>query len=88
MTIRGLLEKWAAKRPDSVALRYCEDKVWKTRTYGEMLRGVREIAEGYGARFGLVPREENAAVILPNSPVWMEAYLAQCGTGVSVVPEV
>ena len=86
MTIRGLLEKWAAKRPDSVALRYCEDKVWKTRSYGEMLRGVREIAEGYGARFGLVPREDNAAVILPNSPLWMESYLAQCGTGVSVVP--
>ena len=86
MTIRGLLEKWAAKRPDSVALRYCEDKVWKTRSYGEMLRGVREIAEGYGTRFGLVPREDNAAIILPNSPIWMEAYLAQCGTGVSVVP--
>ena len=86
MTIRGLLEKWGAQKPDSVALRFCENKVWKTRTYGEMLRGVREVSEGYGARFGLVPREDNAAVILPNSPVWMEAYLAQCGTGVSVVP--
>ena len=86
MTIRGLLEKWAAERPDSVALKYCEDKVWKTRSYGEFLRGVREIAEGYGARFGLQPRDENVAVILPNSPLWMEAYLAQCGTGVSVVP--
>ena len=64
MTIRGLLEKWAAKRPDSVALRYCEDKVWKTRSYGEFLRGVREIAEGYGARFGLQPRDENVAVIV------------------------
>ena len=86
MTIRGLLETWAAKSPDLVALRFCENKVWKTRTYGEMLRGVREVAEGYGKQFGLVPREDNAAVILPNSPTWMEAYLAQCGTGVSVVP--
>ena len=86
MTIRGLLEKWAAQAPAAVALKYCENKVWKTRSYGEQLKGVREVAEGYGRRFGLVPREENAAVILPNSPTWMEAYLAQCGTGVSVVP--
>ena len=86
MTIRGLLEKWAAERPGQTALRFCADKVWKARSYGEMLQGVREIAEGYGKRFGLRPRDENAAVILPNGPIWMEAYLAQCGTGVSVVP--
>jgi len=86
MTIRGLLEKWAAESPDSVAVKYCEDKVWKTRSKGEMLRGVREIAEGYGRRFALKPREENAAIILPNSPSWMEAYQAQSGTGASVVP--
>ena len=86
MTIRGLLEKWAAQAPAAVALKYCENKIWKTLSYGELLKGVREVAEGYGQRFGLVPREENAAVILPNSPTWMEAYLAQCGTGVSVVP--
>ena len=86
MTIRGLLEKWAAERPGQVALKFCENKVWKSRTYGEMLVGVREVAEGYGRRFALQPREDNAAVILPNSPTWMEAYLAQCGTGVSVVP--
>ena len=86
MTIRGLLEKWAAATPNAVALKHCENKIWKTTSYGEMLKGVREVAEGYGRRFGLVPREDNAAVILPNSPTWMEAYLAQCGTGVSVVP--
>ena len=86
MTIRGLLEKWAAARPNAAATEHCEDKVWKIRTYGEMLRGVREVAEGYGTRFGLKPRAENAAIILSNSPTWMEAYLAQAGTGVSVVP--
>lgn len=86
MTIRGLVEKWASASPDAVALKFCEDKVWKTRSYAEFYRGVREIAEGYGRTFGLRPREDNAAVILPNSPIWMEAYLAQVGTGVSVVP--
>jgi len=86
MTIRGLLEKWAVADPGHVAVRYCEDKTWKSKTYGEMLKGVQEVAEGYGRRFALQAREENAAIILPNSPTWMEAYLAQCGTGVSVVP--
>ena len=86
MTIRSLLEKWSAAQPEAAALKHCENKVWKTVSYGEMLRGVREVAEGYGRRFGLRPRDENAAIILPNSPTWMESYLAQCGTGVSVVP--
>ena len=86
MTIRGLLEKWAKTNPGLTAQKFCVDKVWQSRSYGEMLTGVREIAEGYGRQFGLKPREENSAIILANSPVWMEAYLAQCGTGVSVVP--
>ena len=86
MTIRGLMEKWASARQDLVAVKYCAAKAWRTKTYGEMLRGVREVAEGYGGRFGLRPREENAAIILPNGPVWMESYLALSGAGVSVVP--
>ena len=86
MTIRGLLERMADRQPDAKFLVYCEDKVWKTRTYGETLKRVREVAEGYGRRFGMKPREENAAIILPNSPVWVESYLAQTGSGVSVVP--
>ena len=86
MTIRGLLEKWAKAQPQAVAFKYCENKVWTTRSYGDVLKNVREVAEGYGRRFGLKPREENAAIILPNSPDWIEAYLAQVGTGLSVVP--
>ena len=86
MTIRGLLEKWASERPLSTFFTYNEDKVWKTRSYSVAHQGVREIAEGYGTRFGLVPREENAAIILGNSPTWIESYLAQVGTGASVVP--
>lgn len=86
MTLRTYLEQTAAKFPNLTAFTWCEHKIWKNRTWGEHLRRVREAAEGYGQRFGLVPREENAAIILPNSPQWMEAYLAQVGTGVSVVP--
>ena len=86
MTIRGLLERAAAKHPNSVAFTWCENKVWKNRTWGEHLTRVREIAEGYCRQFGLKPRDENGAIILSNSPAWEEAYLAQTGTGVSVVP--
>ena len=86
MTIRGLLERQAAARPDAVALRFFSGGAWRTRSYGETLRGVREVAEGYGVRFGLKPGAENAAIILGNGPEWVESYLAQAGTGASVVP--
>ena len=86
MTIRGLVEKWARELPDAPLFRFNDGAGWRTRTYAEGLRGVREVAEGYGTRFGLKPRDENAAIVLPNSPTWIEAYLAQAGTGASVVP--
>ncbi len=86
MTIRGLLEKNAAERPERNALVWCEDKVWCRRSWREHLARVRDIAEGYGTRFNLKPRVENAAIVLGNSPTWLEAYLAQSGAGVSVVP--
>ena len=86
MTIRGLLEKQAAARPQAAALRFFANGAWRVRSYGETLKGVREIAEGYGARFALKPGEENAAIILGNGPEWVEAYLAQVGTGAAVVP--
>ena len=86
MTIRGLLEKNAAERPERNALVWCEDKVWCRRSWREHLARVRDIAEGYGTRFNLKPRVENAAIVLGNSPVWLESYRAQSGAGVSVVP--
>lgn len=86
MTIRSYLEKFAKEAPQNVALRYCHAKTWINRTYGEFLAGVRQTAEAYGPKFGLKPQVENVAIILPNGPDWMEAYLACSGAGVSVVP--
>ena len=59
---------------------------WVRRTYGDFLADVKATAEAYGSKFGLKPREENVAQILPNSPEWMDVYLACSGAGVSVVP--
>ena len=86
MTIRGLLERSVERVPGNEALKWCENKEWKTKTWFAFLRGIREVAEGYGRRFGLTAQVDNAAIILPNHPVWMESYLAQSGTGVSVIP--
>ncbi len=86
MTVRGLLEKNALEQPERVALRWCEGKVWKSRTWREFLARVRDLAEGYGTRFGLIPGRDNVALILGNSPVWLESYLAQAGAGLAVVP--
>ena len=86
MTIRGFLERSVERYPTLNALKWYENKEWKSRNWADFLKGVREVAEGYGSKFGLKPREENTAIILGNSPVWMESYLAQAGAGVSVVP--
>ena len=86
MTIRGLLESCAMRIPNNVALRWCEDNQWQFKTWSRFLQDVREVSEGYATRFGLKPREENTAIILPNHPNWMISYLAQAGAGISVVP--
>jgi long-chain acyl-CoA synthetase len=86
MTIRSCLEKFAKETPQAAALEYCRGKEWRTRTWADFLSGVRAVAEAYGSAFALRPREEAVALMLPNSPEWMEAYLACSGVGVAVVP--
>ena len=86
MTIRGFLERSATRFPSFNALKWYENKEWKNRNWADFLKGVREVAEGYGTKLGLKPREENVAIILGNDPVWMESYLAKAGAGVSVAP--
>ena len=87
MTIRSYLEKFASKTPQATALKYFgADKEWHMRTWAEFLSGVTRVGDAYGSRFALRPQQENVAIILPNSPEWMEAYLAQSGAGVAVVP--
>ena len=86
MTIRDLLEENAKTRPERNAFVWNENKAWCRRTWKEHHERVYALAEGYGTRFGLKPREENTALIMGNSPLWMESYLAQSGAGVAVVP--
>ena len=86
MTIRSYLEKFAQETPQATALRYFEAKDWHVRSWADFLAGVRAVAEAYGPRFALRPRAENVALMLPNGPEWMEAYLACSGAGVGVVP--
>ena len=50
------------------------------------MSAVEKTADAYGSKFALKPREENVAQILPNSPEWMDVYLACSGAGVAVVP--
>ena len=86
MTIRGLLENNVKKYGEHNAFTWCQDKVWQSRTWAETYARVRDLAEGYGTRFGLEPRKDNVSIILPNCTEWIESYLAQSGAGVAVVP--
>ena len=86
MTFRGLLEEKAEKFGSRRAMVWNEEKSWRQRTWREVRTRVREFAEGYGTRFSLKPGADNTAIILGNSPMWVEAYLAQSCCGISVVP--
>ena len=86
MTIRSCLERFAKETPQAVALQYNEARQWVTRTWEGFLSGVRVVAQAYGSKFKLRPRVENIAIVLPNSPDWMEIYLSCSGAGVGVVP--
>ena len=87
MTLRSYLEKNAAEIPSAAALVYYGfDKVWHTDSWQTFLADVTRTADVYGPSFNLKPQVENTAIILPNSHIWMRAYLAQTGAGVSVVP--
>ncbi len=85
MTLRTLLEDAAARRPTTIALKYMRDAIWQTRTYEQLVLGVRQMAEALG-RLQLKPRDEQVALMLENSPEWLESYLAMAGAGVAVVP--
>ena len=86
MTIRDLFDRNALKNGGRVAYKWCEEKEWHVRTWKESHERVRRIAEGAAKRFSPAPGQDNAAIILGNSPVWIEMYLAFSGAGISVVP--
>ena len=85
MTIRTLLEQAVAGHPGRTALRYRRDGAWQSRTYNDFFLGVSQMAECFG-RLGLRPGDNRIALILENSPEWMEVYLAVACVGAQVVP--
>lgn len=86
MTIRSYLERNVAAAPDRDAMFYYEGKELHRRTWKAFLNGAKLTAEAYHQKFGIEPRVENVAIILPNSVTWLEVYMAEAGAGVPVVP--
>lgn len=85
MTIRFLLERAVEKSPTRIALKYRRDTQWQTKTYQEFELGVRQMSEAFHS-IGMQANRGCAALIIENSPEWMESYLALTGVGITVVP--
>ena len=85
MTIRFLLERAVENSPTRIALKYRHDNQWQTKTYQEFEFGVRQMSEAFHS-IGMQANRGCAALIIENSPTWMESYLALTGVGITVVP--
>ena len=85
MTLRDLLEQASDKLPSRVAIKYKRDGEWKSISYSALLNGVSLVAEVFG-ELGAIPVDHKVALMLDNSPEWIECYFALAGCGVPVVP--
>ena len=85
MSIRTYFDRTVEKEPQRIAVQYRQHEQIVSRSYGEMARRVRATAE-LAHELELAPREAPVAIILDNSPEWMEIYLAHAGCGITVVP--
>jgi long-chain acyl-CoA synthetase len=85
MTIRALLDRAVSFQPNRIAVRYHHDGNWHSKSYKELLVGVKQMSEAFG-RVGVKAGNDRVALILENGIAWVESYLALTGVGVQVVP--
>ena len=85
-TLKSLFEAAVQAEPrEHVFAKWYENKAWRQRTYAETLDRVRTLSEWFG-QHGLRPGASRVAILLPNSPQWVECYLAITGINGTVVP--
>lgn len=86
LTLKALFEMAVRAEPRShVFAKWYENKAWRQRTYAETFDRVRTLSEWFG-QHGLRPGASRVAIVLPNSPLWVEAYLAVVGINGAIVP--
>ena len=78
--VTGCLYENAASRPSGTALVHAGERI----SHAELLERVERVAHGLAAR-GIGPGDA-VAVILPNGPAFVTAFLAVTGLGAIVVP--
>jgi long-chain acyl-CoA synthetase len=74
------VEKWAASLPDAVALRFEGEAI----TYGELNRGANRVANGLQGMG--VEKGDRVALMLPNIPEFVYAFVATLKLGAVAVP--
>lgn len=84
MTIKDCLNQAANECPDAVALRFKQDRIWKTISFKELRERAWHVSEML-AKLGVVPGER-VAVYRENSPEWYEIYHGTVGIGAVAVP--
>ncbi|MGI6494763.1 MAG: AMP-dependent synthetase/ligase [Kiritimatiellia bacterium] len=86
MNIRQLFDDTVRLHGDSIAIQYKEaNGTWPAIRYNELRGRVREVSELAG-ELGLRPRQDVAALVLPNRREWVEIYLGLACSGIIVLP--
>lgn len=86
MTIRSFFEENISRNPDRAMFLSRQSGVAVRKTYREAMRRVRSVSELAVSWLGLEPRSNPAAIILDNSPIWIEIYLGCNAIATPVVP--
>ncbi len=86
MSIRTFFEENLTRNPSRCIFLYNSDGKTVSKTYGEVGLRVRNISEFVISKLGIEPRNNTAAIILDNSPQWIEIYLGLNSVAVPVVP--
>jgi long-chain acyl-CoA synthetase len=84
MTLKKLLEQAANNSSEKVALRFFRNGAWQERTFGELQKRAKVVAEllhQKGVKLG-----DRVAILRENSPEWYELYHGIVGLGAVAVP--
>ena len=84
-TLRKLFDETVRLHGERTAFTFYRDGAWRTTTYEELKTSVASLAEALSS-LGASPQKEPVLLLMDNSPIFLECFLACGTTGIVAVP--